>query len=327
VKSKVSSYDFDDIESEFNKEVLSFVEELKSNQFCSSPAILNIEQRLKRGPAPNDTLSPLSPLDSKQNKIPVATPPIDAALMADEVELDIRNFDIQTIVDYITQVDFEYFKKIHPCEFLKQGWSSPNSEKLAPNLISFTGRFNDICNWVVYEILNGETPKDRVHLLVHFIQIAAGLRTINNFNGMCAVMSGINNASIIRLKRTWLRFAKKEKGAGLEEMTKLVQGDENFRKMRDLWTKVEPPAIPFLAITLKDLTFLEDGNPDHLEGGGINFYKWRKISEVIGEVLEYQHIVYPPVINQALQNHIQNRVEKAKQHGPKGLHKLSIKCE
>jgi len=110
-------------------------------------------------------------------------------------------------------------------------------------------------------------------------------------------------------------------------MTELIEGGDNFRTLREMWSSVEPPAIPFLAITLRDLTFLEDGNPDLLEAGGINCYKWRKIAELIQDVLEYQHVVYEPVINQALQIYIQAKIDTAKQLGPAGLFAKSKKCE
>jgi len=106
-----------------------------------------------------------------------------------------------------------------------------------------------------------------------------------------------------------------------------MDGADNFRALREKWANVEPPAIPFLAITLKDLIFLEDGNPDQLEGGGINCYKWRKIAEIILNALEFQHVSYDPVINQALQMYIQGKMDIAKQLGVQGLFAKSKKCE
>jgi len=332
----VSSYDFDDPDSELNKQTLEFVEEIKPNLYASASALSAIEHRLKRKPGQNEPLSPLSPLQASHPSYSTVRVPsipnlgpssIDFSLMEEDAQLDIRNFEVGTIAEYLTAIDFEYFRRIHPCEFLKQGWNNPNSAQLAPNILAMTNRFNDIGNWVVFEVLNGSTHKDRVQIILHFGQVAKTLQRMNNFNGMCAVISGLNNSSVTRLKRTFTRLAKKEKNTGCDEMTKLAQGEDNFRSLREMWSNVEPPAIPFLAITLKDLTFLEDGNPDLLEDGGINFYKWRKIAEVIQEVLEYQHLPYTPVINQVLQTYIQSKAEQAKELGTQGLYKLSKRCE
>jgi hypothetical protein len=56
--------------------------------------------------------------------------------------------------------------------------------------------------------------------------------------------------------------------------------------------------LPFLTLSLsglylRDLTFIEDGNPDELEGGEeggkmINFEKMRMISKVFAEIQKYQ---------------------------------------
>jgi len=314
----VSSYDFDDPESPLNKEALMFVEELKKNPNCP-PLISAIEKRLLY--KPTDSISSLPTYVPPTPLVPsseISTLPED--------QINITNFEVDTISDFITTQDFEYFRKIHPIEFLKQGWNQPIAFQVAPNIVAMTSRFNDVGNWVVYEILNRNSPKERLQTILHFLLIGKALQKRNNFNGICAIMSGLNNSSITRLKRTFTKLAK-EKNTGLDEMTKLVEGGDNFRSLREMWNNVEPPAIPFLAITLKDLTFLEDGNPDQLEGGGINFYKWRKISEVIQEVLEYQHLPYEPVINQALQTYIQSRVDAAKLLGPQGLFAKSKKCE
>jgi hypothetical protein len=45
------------------------------------------------------------------------------------------------------------------------------------------------------------------------------------------------------------------------------------------------------AIFQKDLIFVDEGNPGILEGGGINFYKWRKIADIISEVLQSQQSI------------------------------------
>jgi hypothetical protein len=84
-----------------------------------------------------------------------------------------------------------------------------------------------------------------------------------------------------------------------------------------------------LAVALKDLTFLEEGNPDTLSNGGINFYKWRKIAGVIQEIMEFQtsSITYDTVINQRLQSYIQVHLRTAVDLGNAGLYKLSKKAE
>ena len=43
---------------------------------------------------------------------------------------------------------------------------------------------------------------------------------------------------------------------------------------------------------LTDLTFIEEGNPDNLPDGSINFTKRQRLSEVIAEIQTYQNTPY-----------------------------------
>jgi len=43
---------------------------------------------------------------------------------------------------------------------------------------------------------------------------------------------------------------------------------------------------------LTDLTFIEDGNPDFINGNLINFTKRRRVAQVIREVQQYQQTPY-----------------------------------
>lgn len=97
--------------------------------------------------------------------------------------------------------------------------------------------------------------------------------------------------------------------------------------MRRLWSEAEPPAIPLLVIATKDLTFIEDGNPDKLENGGINFYKWRKVSEVIHNVLQYKDFPYLVQIPPDIIPSINSALLEAEALGDDGIYKLSKKRE
>jgi hypothetical protein len=57
--------------------------------------------------------------------------------------------------------------------------------------------------------------------------------------------------------------------------------------MRKHLKKVNPPCIPYLGIYLTDLTFVEEGNPDMVQGL-INFNKRHLVSELIRSIQQYQ---------------------------------------
>ena len=67
-----------------------------------------------------------------------------------------------------------------------------------------------------------------------------------------------------------------------------------------------PPMIPYLGVFLKDLTFLDIGNPKHLdeEKKFINFDKLRMISSVISELRTFQEIPYQFKPDPVIQRHL-----------------------
>jgi len=60
----------------------------------------------------------------------------------------------------------------------------------------------------------------------------------------------------------------------------------------NLFFSSNSPCIPYLGVYQTDLTFIEDGNPDFLDNGYINFFKRRLVAEVIRELQIYQHKGY-----------------------------------
>jgi hypothetical protein len=57
---------------------------------------------------------------------------------------------------------------------------------------------------------------------------------------------------------------------------------------------------------LKDLTFIEDGNPDK-EEEWYNFAKFRMISDILSEVIRWQKIPYSLTPIQEIQVHTRER--------------------
>jgi hypothetical protein len=53
-------------------------------------------------------------------------------------------------------------------------------------------RFNYVSGWVATTVCIAERLKDRVKTAYKFIDIAYKLYQINNFNGMMAILSGLN---------------------------------------------------------------------------------------------------------------------------------------
>lgn len=157
-------------------------------------------------------------------------------------------------------------------------------------------RFNYVSSWVATRICMEERVKDRVRLISKMIQVAQKLRAINNFNGLMAILSGLNRGPVYRLKQTLAELEKKKEGRVYrvwQELVALTSSDHSYNVIRKAIKSVSPPSIPYLGMYMTDLTFIEEGNKKFLtEHKLINFYKRRLTAATIGDIQTYQNLGY-----------------------------------
>jgi len=105
-----------------------------------------------------------------------------------------------------------------------------------------------------------------------------------------AITAGVNQAAILRLKYT-IGNAPKNILKNLQMLEQKLSAIGSYRDYRVTLKSVDPPTIPYIGVYLGDLIFIEEGNPDELEGL-INFNKCRLTYKVIAEIQQYQHLGY-----------------------------------
>lgn len=122
--------------------------------------------------------------------------------------------------------------------------------------------FADISNkemfWVVCEILNERNLSRRVKIIKQFIRIADVCYQLRNYNSMFAIISGLGNSCVNRLKRTFDKLKPKYKNQ-LEKMRTLFDPSRNMSNYRICLQQTPPPAIPLFPQIKKDLTFSKEG--------------------------------------------------------------------
>ncbi|GAM21916.1 hypothetical protein SAMD00019534_050910 [Acytostelium subglobosum LB1] len=189
-------------------------------------------------------------------------------------------------------IEFNLFRKIAPKDLYHQVWGKKDAEEKAPRLMAFIKRSNTLSYWVATEIILSPNIKQRTTALKRFITIAGILHKMNSWNTLMNVMLGLNLGSVQRLKKTWESLPKNimELYEQLLKETTATQNYSNYR--RSLATHSNYPCMPCLAVYLRDLTFIEDGNSDYLENGFINFTKMKMISKVLKEIYRYQLAPY-----------------------------------
>jgi hypothetical protein len=133
--------------------------------------------------------------------------------------------------------------------------------------------------------------KARAKALSSWIKVAEECRKLNNFNTLMEILAALGMTSVSRLKRTWKELSDKARDLhqALEDLMSSLQNYKNYRQELDSQSR---PILPYLGVCLRDLLFIEDGNPDRLENGMFNFHKLRMVANVITQIQYFQEKPY-----------------------------------
>ncbi|KAM9325537.1 ras-specific guanine nucleotide-releasing factor RalGPS1 isoform 2-T2 [Gastrophryne carolinensis] len=179
----------------------------------------------------------------------------------DAVVFDVLKVTPEEFASQITLMDTPVFKAILPEELASCGWNKKEKHILAPNVVAFTRRFNQVTFWVVREILTTQTLKIRAEILSHFIKIAKKLLDLNNLHSLMAVVSALQSAPIFRLSKTWALLNRKDKTT-FERLNYLLSKEDNYKRTREYIRNQKMVAmIPYLGIYLLDLIYIDSAYP------------------------------------------------------------------
>uniref|UniRef100_A0A803Y092 Ral GEF with PH domain and SH3 binding motif 1 n=1 Tax=Meleagris gallopavo TaxID=9103 RepID=A0A803Y092_MELGA len=179
----------------------------------------------------------------------------------DAVVFDVLKVTPEEFASQITLMDMPVFKAIQPEELASCGWNKKEKHILAPNIVAFTRRFNQVSFWVVREILTAQTLKIRAEILSHFVKTAKKLLELNNLHSLMSVVSALQSAPIFRLTKTWALLNRKDK-ATFEKLDYLLSKEDNYKRTREYIRSLKMvPSIPYLGIYLFDLIYIDSAYP------------------------------------------------------------------
>ncbi|CEH16051.1 Ras1 guanine nucleotide exchange factor [Ceraceosorus bombacis] len=226
----------------------------------------------------------------------------------------------------LTLIDSRLYNQIRPVECLGKAWSQSNGETIAKGIRDSISANNRVSGWVSESVLTQEDLKKRAAYVKHFVAIADRCFALNNFSSMMAIYSGLNNAALNRLRRTWDAVNQRHL-AMFENMKVTLAPTKNFSRYRHTLRQLNPPCVPFLGVYLTDLTFIEDGNSDHLKTDErlINFSKRQMTAEKIGEIMIYQSTPYNLTPVQPIQKFIEDSMMDSR--GDDELFEQSLRLE
>jgi hypothetical protein len=242
---------------------------------------------------------------------------------------NLKNGETASLLDWpskeiarqLTIIEYNYFKQINHDEFMNDNWTKENRELRACNINSLIEWFNDISSFMSYQILLHERSKGRALVLSKIIHIANECRNMNNFQATFELISCTTIKSIHRLKRTWKHLSRSDKLL-YDELLEYIQAKGNFKHLRNEIKKSIPPCIPYIGVYLKDLVFIEDGNPNFINDK-INFTKRVKIANLLKEIHGFQQVPFEFIMITELSN----KLIEAERVTEESLNLLSYKRE
>ncbi|KAF6727151.1 Rap guanine nucleotide exchange factor 4 [Oryzias melastigma] len=165
----------------------------------------------------------------------------------------LASFELMSSKDvayHLTSYDWELFHCVHELELIYHTFGRQHINKTSVNLDLFLRRFNEIQFWVITEICLCSQISKRVQLLKKFIKTAAHCKDYKNLNAFFAIIMGLSNPAVSRLSQTWEKLPSKFKKC-YGEFENLMDPSRNHRSYRLIFSKLEPPVIPFMPLLIK----------------------------------------------------------------------------
>ncbi|CAJ1086626.1 RAS guanyl-releasing protein 2 isoform X2 [Xyrichtys novacula] len=204
------------------------------------------------------------------------------------------HLDSCELAEHLTYLEYKSFCKIlfqdyH--SFVMHGCTVDN-----PILERFITLFNSVSQWIQLMVLSKPTAPQRAAVISHFIRVAQKLLQLQNFNTLMAVVGGLSNSSISRLKDTQTHISA-ETNKVFNNLIELVTSCGNYSQYRKRFSECSGFRFPILGVHLKDLIAVHVALPDWVdkEKTRVNLTKTQQLYAILQELAMIQNT--PPNID------------------------------
>jgi hypothetical protein len=207
------------------------------------------------------------------------------------------NIPEDDIADELTRIDWIMFSSIRIRDFVRHvSLSAVQKEKCKSlkNVNRMIDHFNHVAKWVANLILLRDKAKHRAQMLEKFMNIALKLRQLNNYNGLAAILAGINGTAVHRLAHT-RSLVPPEVHKRFARLIILMGSQKSYFAYRLAWENSPLPRIPLIPLHRRDLVSAEEGSKTFVghKGDRINWKKFEVLGEVLLPIMKSQGTAYP----------------------------------
>ncbi|XP_061665077.1 RAS guanyl-releasing protein 2-like isoform X3 [Syngnathoides biaculeatus] len=222
------------------------------------------------------------------------TQSVPSASKKRKMSLLFDHLDSCELAEHLTYLEYKSFCKIlfqdyH--SFVMHGCTVDN-----PVLERFITLFNSVSQWIQLMVLSKPTAPQRASVVSHFISVAQKLLQLQNFNTLMAVVGGLSNSSISRLKDTQAQISA-ETTKVFNSLTELVTSCGNYSQYRKRFSESFGFRFPILGVHLKDLIAVHVALPDWAdkEKTRVNLAKTQQLYIILQELALIQNT--PPNVD------------------------------
>lgn len=191
----------------------------------------------------------------------------------------------------LTLIDYAIFASIELSELLNLNWSSKSRAHRASNIRMMVRRLNQLSHWFSAMILWPTDIAARAKVYTRVLKILVHLRELQNWNAVMGIIAGLNMAAVPRLKKT-LALVDPKLLEAFSDIEETMAPSGSYRNYREALSQCQGSVVPYLGVFLTDLTFIEEGNPDDIDGL-INFGKRNLIYTILKVIKTFQSNAYP----------------------------------
>ncbi|XP_043910954.1 rap guanine nucleotide exchange factor-like 1 [Protopterus annectens] len=203
-------------------------------------------------------------------------------------DTEVHSMEADEVANQLTLFDWELFTCIHESEFVSYVFRNDGNKKATANLELLLQRCSEVQHWVATEMLLSEALGKRVQLLKKFIRTAEICLQNQNFLSFFAIVMGLDNSAVSRLRLTWEKLPEKLKKL-FKRFENVTDPCRNHKSYREFISKMKPPVIPFVPLVLKDITFLHESRKT-FQNGLVNFEKMHTLADTLRAVRRYRSI-------------------------------------
>lgn len=229
----------------------------------------------------------------------------EAATMVPMATLPLNKFryhifmdmDANEVADEITRIDWIMFSSIRIRDLVRHvSLSGQDKERCRSlkNMDRMIAHFNHVAKWVSNMVLIRDKAKHRAPCLQKFMAIALRLRQLRNYNGLAAMLAGINSTAIHRLAQT-RALVDPDIQKSFARLVLLMSTQKSHFAYRLAWENSPLPRIPFMPLHRRDLVSAEEGSRTFVgpQGDRINWKKFEVLGEVLLPIMKSQGTPYP----------------------------------